>query len=47
MRPEPDPDGLLQLTDILNPDNAPGRLTLMCRFGADKVEDKLPALIPP
>ncbi|MGO9673791.1 MAG: class II 3-deoxy-7-phosphoheptulonate synthase [Methylocella sp.] len=39
------PDGLLQLTDILNPDNAPGRLTLICRFGADKVEDKLPALI--
>jgi 3-deoxy-7-phosphoheptulonate synthase len=39
------PDGLLQLTDILNPDNAPGRLTLICRFGADKVEEKLPALI--
>ena len=39
------PDGLLQLIDILNPDNAPGRLTLICRFGADKVEDKLPALI--
>ena len=39
------PDGLLQLIDILNPDNAPGRLTLICRFGADKAEDKLPALI--
>jgi 3-deoxy-7-phosphoheptulonate synthase len=39
------PDGLLQLIDILNPDNAPGRLTLICRFGADRVEDKLPALI--
>ncbi len=39
------PDGLLQLIDILNPDNAPGRLTLICRFGADKVEEKLPALI--
>ena len=39
------PDGLLQLIDILNPDNEPGRLTLICRFGADKVEDKLPPLI--
>ena len=30
-------DGLLELIDILNPDNEPGRLTLICRFGADKV----------
>jgi len=43
--PSLSPDGLLQLIDILNPENAPGRLTLICRFGADKVEDKLPALI--
>ena len=39
------PDGLLQLIDILNPENEPGRLTLICRFGADKVFDKLPPLI--
>ena len=39
------PDGLLELIDILNPDNEPGRLTLICRFGADKVFDKLPALV--
>ena len=38
-------DGLLRLIDILNPANEPGRLTLICRFGADKVEDCLPALI--
>jgi 3-deoxy-7-phosphoheptulonate synthase len=38
-------DGLLELIDILNPDNEPGRLTLICRFGADKVADKLPGLI--
>jgi 3-deoxy-7-phosphoheptulonate synthase len=39
------PDGLIELTDILNPDNEPGRLTLICRFGADKVQEKLPAII--
>ena len=38
-------DGLIELIDILNPDNEPGRLTLICRFGADKVFDKLPALV--
>ena len=27
------------------PENEPGRLTLICRFGADKVFDKLPALV--
>ena len=31
--------------DILNPDNEPGRLTLINRFGADKVGDHLPGLI--
>ena len=36
---------LLNLIDLLNPDNEPGRLTLICRFGADKVFDHLPALI--
>ncbi|ORE96637.1 class II 3-deoxy-7-phosphoheptulonate synthase [Acuticoccus yangtzensis] len=39
------PDGLLELIDILNPKNEPGRLTLICRFGADKVMDHLPQLI--
>ena len=38
-------DELIRLTDILNPDNEPGRLTLISRFGANKVFDKLPALI--
>ena len=38
-------DGLLELIDILNPRNDPGRLTLIARFGADKVEEHLPALI--
>ncbi len=38
-------DGLLSLIDILNPANEAGRLTLICRFGADKVADHLPALV--
>ncbi len=39
------PDGLIRLIDILNPENEPGRLTLIARFGADKVGDHLPKLI--
>ena len=39
------PDDLLQLIDMLNPENEPGRLTLIARFGADKVGDHLPKLI--
>jgi len=39
------PDGLLKLIDILNPSNEAGRLTLICRFGADKAADHLPPLI--
>jgi 3-deoxy-7-phosphoheptulonate synthase len=43
--PSLDPDELCRLIDILNPQNLPGRLTLICRMGFDKVEAKLPALI--
>jgi 3-deoxy-7-phosphoheptulonate synthase len=43
--PTSTPDGLLELIDILNPDNEPGRLTLIARFGADKVGRQLPGLI--
>jgi len=39
------PDDLLRLIDTLNPANEPGRLTLISRFGFDKVEAHLPALI--
>jgi 3-deoxy-7-phosphoheptulonate synthase len=39
------PDELLRLIDVLNPDNEPGRLTLINRFGADKVGECLPPLI--
>ena len=43
--PTQKPDELLKLIDILNPDNEPGRLTLICRVGADKAADLLPPLI--
>ena len=43
--PSLQPDELLRLIDILNPKNEPGRLTLICRFGADKVEKHLPGLV--
>jgi len=43
--PSLNPDGLLKLIDILNPDNEPGRLTLICRHGAEKSADLLPGLI--
>jgi 3-deoxy-7-phosphoheptulonate synthase len=39
------PDELLKLVDILNPDNEAGRLTLITRFGAEKVGDHLPAMV--
>ena len=43
--PSLEPDGLLRLIDALNPENEPGRLTLIARFGADKVGDHLPKLV--
>ncbi|GAA4115098.1 3-deoxy-7-phosphoheptulonate synthase [Aminobacter aganoensis] len=39
------PDNLLKLIDVLNPENEAGRLTLIARFGHDKVGDHLPKLI--
>ncbi|TCR64783.1 3-deoxy-7-phosphoheptulonate synthase class II [Bosea sp. BK604] len=39
------PDDLLRLIDALDPQNQAGRLTLIGRFGADKVFDHLPALV--
>ena len=38
-------DELLKLIDLLNPENEPGRLTLICRMGADKAGDILPGII--
>lgn len=39
------PDELLRLIDILNPKNVPGRLTIISRMGADRIEKHLPPLI--
>jgi len=38
-------DDLIRLIDIINPDDEPGRVTLICRFGADKVDEALPKLV--
>ncbi|MEI6572703.1 MAG: 3-deoxy-7-phosphoheptulonate synthase class II [Alphaproteobacteria bacterium] len=43
--PSLDPEELIRLIDVLNPENEPGRLTLIARFGADKAEAHLPALV--
>ncbi|MFK7866334.1 MAG: class II 3-deoxy-7-phosphoheptulonate synthase [Alphaproteobacteria bacterium] len=38
-------DDLKQLLNILNPNNKPGRITLIVRMGVDKVQDGMPHLI--
>ena len=43
--PSTDPDELIQLCKILNPENEPGRLTLITRFGSDLINDHLPKII--
>lgn len=39
------PDELLRLIDVLNPNNNPGRLTLITRMGAERLDAGLPPLI--
>ncbi len=43
--PSTDPDELIRLIDMLNPDNVPGRLTLISRMSSEKVLDLLPPLL--
>ena len=43
--PSLEPDALLELLDTLNPGREPGRITLIARFGHDKVEAGLPRLV--
>lgn len=38
-------DELIRLIDALNPENSPGRLTLITRMGANKLADNLPRLL--
>ncbi|MGN6123196.1 MAG: class II 3-deoxy-7-phosphoheptulonate synthase [Sphingomonas oligoaromativorans] len=43
--PSLEPDVLLRLLDILDPRRTPGRVTLITRYGHDKIEKGLPALV--
>lgn len=43
--PSVTPDQLLPLIDVLNPDNEPGRLTLIHRMGVDRIDSALPPLL--
>ena len=43
--PTMEEDELIRLIDALNPNNDPGRLTLITRMGADKLEANLPRLL--
>ena len=43
--PSLDPDDMMRLVDVLNPENEAGRLTIISRMGADGVEDGLPKLV--
>jgi 3-deoxy-7-phosphoheptulonate synthase len=43
--PDMTPDTLLSLVETLNPENEPGRLTLISRMGHEHVHKKLPPLI--
>ncbi len=43
--PTMEPEEMLRLIDALNPANEPGRLTLIGRFGAEKIAQRLPQLM--
>ena len=43
--PTLEPDELIRLLDILNPEDDPGRIVLISRFGSDRIGQHLPALV--
>ena len=43
--PSLEPDALLRLLDTLNPGRAPGQMTLITRYGHDRIEAALPKLV--
>jgi 3-deoxy-7-phosphoheptulonate synthase len=43
--PTAQPAEVKQLLEILDPDREPGRMTLICRFGAKRIDDALPPII--
>jgi 3-deoxy-7-phosphoheptulonate synthase len=43
--PDTTPDELVRLTEVLSPQNKPGRITLITRLGSLRVTDHLPRLV--
>lgn len=43
--PSTNPDNLLKVLDLLNPENEAGKITLITRMGAEKVEELLPPIL--
>ena len=43
--PSLEPDALIRMLDTLNPNREPGRMTLITRYGYDKIEAGLPKLV--
>jgi 3-deoxy-7-phosphoheptulonate synthase len=43
--PSLEPDALLRMLDTIDPAREPGRVTLITRYGYDKIEKHLPALV--
>jgi 3-deoxy-7-phosphoheptulonate synthase len=43
--PDTTPDTVLRLVETLNPERRPGRLTLITRMGANRIQDALPSLV--
>tara|TARA_Y100000590_G_scaffold462181_1_gene625645 strand:- start:6598 stop:7974 length:1377 start_codon:yes stop_codon:yes gene_type:complete len=43
--PSTNTDELIKIIDLINPENTPGRITLICRMGADQVSLKLPQIV--
>ena len=43
--PTASPEDIVEAARILNPDNIPGRLSLITRMGADQVRERLPDIV--
>ena len=43
--PTSDSEEIVKIIDQINPKNEPGKVTLICRMGADKIDSHLPSII--
>jgi len=43
--PSTDVDELVKILDYVNPENEAGKITLICRMGADKIDSHLPKIV--